>query len=66
MMKWEYVKGSGTVSGFPYNDCEKKKIENMDNWDWLHYRSQILELNQEPPKKRSANRCNAEYGFWVR
>jgi hypothetical protein len=31
MMKWEYVKGSGTVSGFPYNDCEKKKIENMDN-----------------------------------
>ena len=46
--------------------AKKKKIENMDNWDWLHYRSQILELNQEPPKKRSANRCNAEYGFWVR
>lgn len=43
-----------------------EKDENMDNWDWLFNRSQTLELNQEPPKKRSANRCNAEFGFCVR
>jgi hypothetical protein len=30
MMKWEYVKGSGTAPGFPYNDCRKIN-ENMDN-----------------------------------
>jgi len=65
MMQWEYVKGSGTAPGLPYNYCGGKN-ENMDNWDWLYNRSQTLELNQEPPKKRSANRCNAEFGFCVR
>jgi hypothetical protein len=44
----------------------RKKNENMDNWDSLYNRSQTLELNQEPPKKRSANRCNAEFDFCVR
>lgn len=24
MKKLEYVKGSGTAPGFPYNDCEQK------------------------------------------
>lgn len=24
MKKWEYVKESGTATGFPYNDCEEK------------------------------------------
>ena len=44
-----------------------EKNENMDNWDRLYNnRSQTLELNHEPPKKRSANRCSAEFGFCVR
>ena len=44
----------------------RKKNENMDNWDWLYNRSQTLELNHEPPKKRNVNRCNAEFRFCER